>query len=219
MECDKIRDEMKKQQEMMNKMVNEQMEQKVQYEKLLKRNNELLDKESELQDKLAVMQSKAYGFDAAQKVDLYKSNQKRNFNTYDQHDPLRHKIDTQMDHQPGYNFWEKENKIGHSTRLDDLAKEKDLWVNNQDKNVHKLVNDIDRSGKINNNVGGNYGSNSNSNNYYGGTNLNSNKNVNPNVNPNANSGGMGKYTGMILNNNQNQLNNSVNKSNTYGKKF
>lgn len=207
---------MKKQQELVNKAILESMEQKVLYEQLLRQNNALLEKQSSLQDQISIVQSKAYGFDTAKKFDLYKGNQNRqhNINAYGQHDhndPLRNKLDTQAENQQGYNFWEKENKIGHSTRLDDLGKEKDLWVNQQDKNVHKLVNDIDRT-KGNNYVGGNYGT-------YGGTNVNKSVNVNPNS--------MGKYSNMILNNNpkENQLNNSYNKgkdntiNNTYARKY
>ena len=209
---------MKQQQEFVNKTINEQIEQRLKYEEILKQNNELLAKQATLQDQLSNLQSKAYGFDAAKKFDLYKSNQQKNINAHEQHDPLRHKLDTQFEHQQGYNFWEKENKIGHSTKLDDLAKEKGLWVNNQDGNVHKLLNDIDRTGKANNNnVGGTYGSN------YAGTGAGLGLN-------NKNSGSMSKYSPMILNNNNqnlvnnNQLNNSLNKGNqnnqnTYGRKY
>ncbi len=197
---------MKEQQTMMNKILAEQMEQKAKYEEIINKNNELLEKQSSLQDKLSIMQSKAYGFDAAKKFDLYKGNQQRNLNANDQYDPLRHKLKTQQDHQQGYNFWERDNKINHANRLDDLSREKDLWVNNQDKNVHKLVNDIDKSSKNNsNNVGGNFGSN----NYYGSTNANANKGGI------ANSGNMGKYSNMILNNNPTNQGN-LNKSKDYG---
>ena len=49
-------------------------------------------------------------------------------------------------------YWNKDNeniKEQRSSALDDLAKQKGLWINNPTKNVIKLVNDIDNTIKIN----------------------------------------------------------------------
>ena len=101
---------------------------------LLETNNEIMRINQLQEEHIQKLKSKAYGYDIASKFEAYKTKQKTV--------PEDNKI-IENDHM-SYNFWEKEN-INHlkqSTRLDDMVKEKEMWIGNSNLNLEKLKRNV-----------------------------------------------------------------------------
>ena len=101
---------------------------------LLETNNDIMRINQLQEEHIQKLKSKAYGYDIASKFEAYKTKQKTV--------PEDNKI-IENDHM-SYNFWEKEN-INHlkqSTRLDDMVKEKEMWIGNSNLNLEKLKRNV-----------------------------------------------------------------------------
>jgi hypothetical protein len=103
------------------------------------KNKKLEDTNAIHADNINLLKSKAFGYDIAKKYETYKKggNAKR-----------------QDDNPLEYNVWERENPIYNkqSSRLDELAKEKKLWISNHDSSINKLINNIEQSSGIGTNM-------------------------------------------------------------------
>ena len=132
------------------------------------------------------LKAKAYGYDINKKLEYQQQRVKPYGNTghYNEGDD---------------GLWENENKINSNLKLDQLAKDKQLWIGNPTQNIDKLMNDMDK-----NHVGNNSNYDENVNHpggYY--NNISSNSNLNSNLR---------KYSPLILDQQQQQINNKQNYS-------
>jgi hypothetical protein len=102
-----------------------------------KQENDLLEQNAEQEDKIRVLRSKAYGYDIAKKFEIHQNKLKN------ENEKKAHKLIE--DEKLAYNFWERENmmQMKNPTKLDDLSKNKQLWINNPTSNIEKLMYDID----------------------------------------------------------------------------
>jgi hypothetical protein len=138
----------------------------------------LVNKEVEM----SKLKSKAYGYDINKKLEYQQQRLK----------PYGNAIHIDDD-----NLWESDGRVvGGSIKLDQLSKEKQLWIGNPSQNIDKLVNDMDKNYKANEeiNVNSNYGQGGN---YY-------NNNINSNLR---------KYSPLILD--QSKNNNHYSYKNKY----
>lgn len=135
----------------------------------------LINKEAEMNK----LKSKAYGYDINKKLEYQQQRVKPYGNNANY-----------MDDDNG--LWDNEGRQGNNMRLDQLAKEKQLWIGNPSQNIDKLVNDMDKNYKSNYDE---INSNNPPNNYYSNNNINSN---------------LRKYSPLILDQ-QNRPNYNVNK--------
>jgi hypothetical protein len=110
-----------------------------QIEEERQKNKKLEELNSIQMDNIDVLKSKAYGYDIAKKYETYKKdgNSKR-----------------QDDNPLEYNIWERENPIYNkqTSKLEDLAKEKKLWISNHENSINKLINNIEHSSGIGTNM-------------------------------------------------------------------
>ena len=83
------------------------------------------------------LKSKTYGYDINKKLDYQQQRVKQYINNGNYNDDDN-------------GVWDNEgSKHGDNMRLDQLAKEKQLWIGTPSQNINKLVNDIDKNYKVN----------------------------------------------------------------------
>lgn len=100
-----------------------------------------------LQEKFKNLESKAFGYDIAKKFEIHQNKlntQKKYPNLVDPN-----KYRAIEDNQLANNFWEREklNLNNSPSKLDDMAKQKGLWIGNSSSNIEKLMNDVNISKK------------------------------------------------------------------------
>lgn len=146
--------------------------------------NELIEHNSILEDKVKSLKSKAYGYDIAKKFEIHQNKINNDKKLNNQIDPNRHKA--VEDDNLAYNLWERENNnhLRNPSKLEDLTKQKQLWIGNSASNIEKLMFDINAKSMKNNNS-----------NIITSINSGDTKNIDSNLNSN-----MRKYSPMILNN-------------------
>jgi hypothetical protein len=135
---EKLKNEMEKFKEIIKNMEKELISKNVDIQKQKQYNDKILDINSEQEQEIKLLKAKAYGYDIAKKYDIYKhkiNNENKNII-----DPNKHRL--VEDENLAYNFWERENlaQMKNPSKLDDLAKERQLWIANSSKNIDKLVN-------------------------------------------------------------------------------
>lgn len=177
----KLQKEMNAQKEELKKMQEDLMRKQLELEQERKKNNELLEANAVQDDKIKVLKSKAYGFDIAKKFEIHQ-NKINNDNKHNKIDPNRGKYIE--DKNLAYNFWERENiaEMRNPSKLDELSKQKQLWIGNPIGTIEKLMNDIESKNRKNEHT---------SNNPYGNNRTNNNNSLNSN---------MRKYSPLILTN-------------------
>lgn len=110
--------------------------------------DKLNEDNSLLQEKFKNLESKAYGYDIAKKFEIHQ----KKLNTQKKYpnlvDPNKYRA-IEDDHLAN-NFWEREKlSLNKSpSKLDDMAKQKGLWIGNSSSNIEKLMNDVNISKKI-----------------------------------------------------------------------
>jgi len=100
-----------------------------------------------LQEKFKNLESKAFGYDIAKKFEIHQNKlntQKKYPNLVDPN-----KYRAIEDDQLANNFWEREKLTLNKSpsKLDDMAKQKGLWIGNSSSNIEKLMNDVNISKK------------------------------------------------------------------------
>jgi hypothetical protein len=100
-----------------------------------------------LQEKFKNLESKAFGYDIAKKFEIHQNKlntQKKYPNLVDPN-----KYRAIEDDQLANNFWEREKLTLNKSpsKLDDMAKQKGLWIGNSSSNIDKLMNDVNISKK------------------------------------------------------------------------
>lgn len=100
-----------------------------------------------LQEKFKNLESKAFGYDIAKKFEIHQNKlntQKKYPNLVDPN-----KYRAIEDNQLANNFWEREKLTLNNSpsKLDDMAKQKGLWIGNSSSNIEKLMNDVNISKK------------------------------------------------------------------------
>jgi chromosome segregation ATPase len=138
-EREKLKKELEDYKSNLSKLQSDLNDKECQIEEERQKNKKLEEINSIHSDNINVLKSKAFGYDIAKKYETYKndSSAKRQ-----DHNPLE------------YNIWERENPvyIKQMSRLDDLAKEKKLWISNHENSINKLINDIQHSSGIGTNM-------------------------------------------------------------------
>jgi len=99
---------------------------------------EFIKDNNALEEKLKSLQSRAYGYDIAKKFEMY---QNKLNNERESIVVKANKFNSLDSEQMAYNFWEKESNGNskHLTKLEDLTKQKDLWIGNPFSNVDKFM--------------------------------------------------------------------------------
>jgi hypothetical protein len=116
------------------------------------KNSKLNEANTVFNDNIDVLKSKAYGYDIAKKYEQHRKNINLNESS---------KFKQLDSDKMAYNYWERENynDVKNPTRLEELAKEKQLWISNPSGNINKLISDIDskkvEQGYVNNPYGRN----------------------------------------------------------------
>ena len=135
------------QDEFIRKLQEEMLSMKLSLNITRNKENELNEQNSILEEKLKKLKSEAYGFDIAKKFEMHQ-NKKNNEKKYLGHiDPNRNKAIE--DNHLAYNLWERENITNpkYPSKLEDLTKQKGLWIGNSASSIDKLMYDIDYSEK------------------------------------------------------------------------
>jgi len=126
------------------------------------------------------LKAKAYGYDINKKLEY----QQQRVKPYG----ASHYVDDDNN-----NLWENDNNLNGNMKLDQLAKERQMWIGNPSLNIDKLINNMDKSHK-------NHPSNEDASNHHSGHYYNNNNNYNnPSSNPSSNlNSNLRKYSPLIL---------------------
>jgi hypothetical protein len=131
-ENDRLKEKIKEQNEYIKKLETELIETRTRMMNMSKNadllQGSLVNKEVEVNK----LKSKAYGYDINKKLEYQQQRVKPyGSNNYGDDD---------------YGLWENENRNNkNNLKLDQLAKEKQLWIGNPSQNIEKLVNDMDKN--------------------------------------------------------------------------
>jgi hypothetical protein len=146
---EKLEKEKKDNQNYIKKLEEELMHRKLEIELYKKKENDLLEQASILDDKLKILRSKAYGYDIAKKFEVHQN--KINSEKSNIIDPNRNK--TIEDEVLAFNFWERENLHPiKNSKLEDLTKQKGMWIGNPGANIEKFIYDTDSNAIKNNHI-------------------------------------------------------------------
>jgi hypothetical protein len=134
MENDRLKEKIKEQNDYIKKLETELIETRTRMMNMSKNadilQGSLVNKEVEVNK----LKSKAYGYDINKKLEYQQQRVKPyGNNNYGEDD---------------YGLWENENRNNNNNlKLDQLAKEKQLWIGNPSQNIEKLVNEMDKNYK------------------------------------------------------------------------
>lgn len=180
----KLQDEKKERDDYVNRLEGEIVRQRLELEQAKKTENDNIVKISTLEDQIRILKSKAFGFDISKKYEYYKDktggNQAGNIE----------------DENLAYAMWEKENYDSRKapSSLNKLEQSNNMWISNSNKNIDKVVYDVDVANSMNG-IGGVGAANGNGtiNSVWGRRNNQQNSSIGTN---------MRKFTPMIMSNNK-----------------
>ena len=190
------------------KLEGEVVEQRISLEELKKAEGEHLLQISTLQDQIRILKAKVFGYDIAKKYEYYKEHESAN-------GPSAHIQDENL----AFSMWEKENygERRAPTKLSKLENDKQMWIANPQNNINKLENDVKLANSYR--AGKNLGINNdednglwtkppeqakNRNGINGFNNYGNGYRRYDAGNNQGNVGNMGRYSNMIINNNNNK---------------
>jgi chromosome segregation ATPase len=145
MESEKLKSEKKEKDDQIKKLQEEILKLNLSLKNYKNKEDKLNEDNAVLQEKFKNLESKAYGYDIAKKFEMHQNKlntQKRYPNIID---PNKYRA-IEDDHLAN-NFWEREKLTSNKSpsKLDDLAKQKGLWIGNSSSNIEKLMNDVNIS--------------------------------------------------------------------------
>lgn len=158
MENDRLKEKIKEQNDYIKKLETELIDTRTRMMNMSKNADVLQDSLMNREVEVNKLKSKAYGYDINKKLEYQQQRVKPNGkNNYGDND---------------YGLWENESAINNNNnmKLDQLAKEKQLWIGNPSQNIEKLVNEMDKNYKPHDEYGHNPTNQSN----YRDNNINSN---------------------------------------------
>lgn len=127
----KNEDKLKDKSNYIKKLEEEIRNQKLMIEQLNSKNNKLHETNSKQHETIELLKSKAFGYDIAKKFEIYKNKEGN----------VLQSSNRNMNEDPklGYEIWERENVYDKvSGKLNDLTKEKQLWIGNLENNLDKI---------------------------------------------------------------------------------
>jgi chromosome segregation ATPase len=145
LENEKLKSEKKEKDDQIKKLQEEILKLNLSLKNYKNKEDKLNEDNAILQEKFKNLESKAYGYDIAKKFETHQNKlntQKRYPNIID---PNKYRA-IEDDHLAN-NFWEREKLTSNKSpsKLDDLAKQKGLWIGNSSSNIEKLMNDVNIS--------------------------------------------------------------------------
>jgi hypothetical protein len=148
-ENEKLKHTHKEREDYIKKLEDEIHRKNLEIEIRKKKESELLETNAVLEDNVKVLKSKAYGYDISKKFEIYQNKIHNEKKVHNQVDPNRNK--PIEDDNLAYNLWERESgrNLRMPSKLEDLSKQKQLWIGNSTSNIEKFIYDLDASQKQN----------------------------------------------------------------------